>query len=194
MTAALRVGFVPGVTPDKWGRSWRERRSGVWLELLPVEEADAEAAVRSDALDMALLRLPIDRDGMHVVRLYDEVPVVVVGREHPIAAYDQIPVADLAGEQFAGGPPAGLVPGVEQLDFPPMSDREAIEVAASGAAVAILPMSVARLHRRKDAVYRPVIDLDPTTIALAWLVERDDEITQAFVGVVRGRTPRSSRG
>jgi DNA-binding transcriptional LysR family regulator len=74
-----------------------------------------------------------------------------------------------------------------------MSWREAVEVVASGAGVAIVPMSVARLYARKDVANRPVTDLDPTTIALAWLVERDDEATQAFVGVVKGRTANSSR-
>jgi hypothetical protein len=53
---------------------------------------------------------------------------------------------------------------------------------------------VARLHRRKDVVHRVVTDLDPTTIALVWLRERDDETTQAYVGVVKGRTGNSSRG
>ncbi len=75
-----------------------------------------------------------------------------------------------------------------------MSDQEAVEVAAAGTGVVVLPMSVARLHHRKDVVARPVRDLEPTTVALVWLMDRDDELTQAFVGVVRGRTPRSSRG
>ena len=37
-------------------------------------------------------------------------------------------------------------------------------------------------------------DLAPTTISLVWRRDRDDEVTQVFVGVVRGRTARSSRG
>jgi DNA-binding transcriptional LysR family regulator len=74
-----------------------------------------------------------------------------------------------------------------------MTEREAIETVAAGTGVAIVPMSVARLHDRKDVVHRPVTDLDPTTVALVWLVERDDERAQRFVGVVRGRTSRSSR-
>ncbi|HEU5483712.1 MAG TPA: LysR substrate-binding domain-containing protein, partial [Microlunatus sp.] len=104
----LRVGYVPGVTPDKWSRSWRQRDDGVRLELQPLDEDDAEAAVRSGRIDMALARLPVDRTGLHLVRLYDEVPVVVVDREHPVAAYDEIELADLSGEQFVGGPPGGL--------------------------------------------------------------------------------------
>ena len=74
-----------------------------------------------------------------------------------------------------------------------MTEREAMETVAAGTGIAILPMSVARLYHRKDVVHRPVTDLDPTTVALAWLVERDDERAQRFVGVVKGRTARSSR-
>jgi hypothetical protein len=54
-------------------------------------------------------------------------------------------------------------------------------------------MSIARLLDRLDVVHREVTDLEPTTIALVWLRERDDETTQAFVGVVKGRTANSSR-
>jgi hypothetical protein len=39
-----------------------------------------------------------------------------------------------------------------------------------------------------------VTDAAPTRIALVWRVERDDDDIQEFVGVVRGRTARSSRG
>ena len=53
---------------------------------------------------------------------------------------------------------------------------------AAGTGVVVVPMSVARLHQRKDVVTRVVSDLEPTTIAVVWLVERDDEVTQAFVG------------
>jgi len=65
---------------------------------------------------------------------------------------------------------------------------------AAGTGIVLVPLSVARLHHRKDVVHRPVTDLEPTTVALAWLRERDAEDTQAFVGVVRGRTANSSRG
>jgi DNA-binding transcriptional LysR family regulator len=190
----LRVAFVPGVTPDKWARSWRERPGRIRLELIPLEENEADHAVRTGAVDMALVRLPVDRTDLHQVRLYDELAVVVVARDHPVAAYDEIDLADLADEQFIGGPPDELTPGVEQLDFPPMSAQEAVEAVAAGTGVAVLPMSVARLHHRKDVVHRPIRGLPPTPVALIWREERDDELTQAFVGVVRGRTPRSSRG
>jgi DNA-binding transcriptional LysR family regulator len=191
--AALRIGFVTGVVPDKWARSWRERRPRDPLQLVPLDPALAETALRSGEVDMVLVRGPVDRDGLHRIPLYQELPVVVVARDHVVSAYDEIALADLADEQFALGPPAGFVPDVPQLAFPPMTPGEAVEVAASGTAVVVLPMSVARLHHRKDVVAVRVLGLPETEIALAWLVARDDEHTQEFVGVVRGRTARSSR-
>ncbi|MEO5854183.1 MAG: LysR substrate-binding domain-containing protein [Nocardioides sp.] len=189
----FRVGFVTGVTPDKWARAWREQRPEP-LELVPLEEDGAEAAVRAGDVDMALVRLPVDRDGLHLVTLYREVPVVVVAHEHVVSAYDEVALGDLADEQFVLGPPAGFEPDAAQLDFPPMDVADAVEVAASGTGVVVLPMSVARLHHRKDVVHRPVRGVPETEVALTWLIEQDDERTQAFVAVTRGRTARSSRG
>ena len=192
MSEPFRVGFVTGSTPDKWARAWRERRR-VPLELVPVLESEQEIGLREETLDMALVRLPIDREGLHCVRLYAEVPVVVAGVDHFVAAAEEVTLADLADEQLVRPHASGWQPDASQLDWPPMSEKDAIETVAAGTGVVIVPMSVARLHQRKDVVQRPVSDLDPTQIALVWLLDRDGEDTQAFVGVVRGRSVNSSR-
>ena len=188
----MRLGYVTGATPDKWARAWRERRTER-LELVPLTEADQERAIRGGDVDMALVRLPVDRDGMHLVTLYDEVPVAVAHRDHFIAAADEVTTADLVDEQLVRRHASGWTPAAEQLDWPPMTEQEAIETVAAGTGVVIVPASVARLFRRKDVVSRPVSDLDPTQVGLAWLVARDGEDVQAFVGVVKGRTTRSTR-
>ena len=193
MSEVLRIGFVSGATPDKWARHWRERRREQ-LELVPVTEAEQVDGVRDLSLDMALVRLPVDREGLHCVRLYDELPVAVASRDHLLAAADEeVSTADLDDEQLVRPHASGWTPSAEQLDWPPMSEQEAIETVAAGTGVVVVPMSVARLHQRKDVVTRVVSDLEPTTIALVWLVERDDEVTQAFVGVTKGRTANTSR-
>lgn len=193
MSDPLRIGFVTGATPDKWARHWRDRRREP-LELVPVSEEHQLDGVRDLSLDMALVRLPVDRDGLHCVRLYDELQVAVASREHLLAAADEeVTTADLADEQLVRPHSSGWTPDAEQLDWPPMSEQEAIETVAAGTGVVIVPMSVARLHQRKDVVTRVVADLEPTTIALVWRTDRDDEVTQAFVGVTKGRTANSSR-
>jgi DNA-binding transcriptional LysR family regulator len=193
MPDTLRLGFVTGTTPDKWARAWREQGRGR-LELVPVTEEEQEDVVRRGDVDLALVRLPVDTEGLHCVRLYDELPVAVAGRDHLISAAEEVNLDDLGDEQLVRPHPSGWRPTAEQLTWPPMSEQEAIETVAAGTGVVIVPMSVARLHHRKDVVQRVVTDLEPTTVALVWLRERDDDTTQAFVGVARGRTGRSSRG
>lgn len=189
----LRLAFVTGATPDKWARVWRERRREP-LELVPVSQADQERVLREREVDMALVRLPIERDGVHCIPLYDEQPVVVAGRDHFVAAAEEsVVLDDLAGEQLVLPHSSGWTPSVDQLDWPPMSEGDAVETVAAGTGIVLLPRSVARLHARKDVVERRVEDLPPTTVGLAWLIEHDDERAQAFVGVVRGRRATSSR-
>jgi DNA-binding transcriptional LysR family regulator len=187
------IAFVTGATPDKWARIWRER-SRERLELVPVSEEEQLDGVRAGEVSMALVRLPIDRDGLHCIPLYDEHPVAVVGREHYLSLADEVTLADLAEEQLVRPHSSGWTPAVAQLDWPAMTEQDAIETVAAGTGVVIVPASVARMFHRKDVVARPVADLSPTTVGLAWRVDDEDPRVQTFIGIVRGRTANSSRG
>ncbi|WP_028644259.1 LysR family substrate-binding domain-containing protein [Nocardioides sp. URHA0020] len=189
----FRVGFVTGATPDKWARTWRERFARNPFELVPVLEEEQEERVRAGTLDMTLARLPVDRDGLHCIPLYDELPVAVMGAEHLMTLADEVTLADLADEQLVLPERSGWTPTAPQLEWPPMEVKDAVEVVASGTGIVIVPMAVARLHHRKDVTYRVVADLPPTTIGLIWLIDNDDPWVQRFIGIVRGRSERSSR-
>ena len=186
------IAFVTGTTPDKWARIWRER-SKERLELVPVTEADQLDGVRAGEASMALVRLPVDRDGLHCIPLYEEEQVVVVGREHYLSLAEQVRLDELAEEQLVLPHRSGWTPAAKQLDWPAMPEKDAIEVAASGGGIVIVPASVARLFHRKDVVARPVADLEPTRVGLAWRTDDEDPRVQTFIGIVRGRTARSSR-
>jgi DNA-binding transcriptional LysR family regulator len=181
----FRVGFVPGVMPGKWERIWGERRRRL-LELVSVEVADQETALRHGQVDMCLVRGEVDRDVFHLIPLYREVPVVVVPVEHVITAYDEIDAAELADEYDV------------LREHPEISVRQAIETVAAGTGIVIVPMSLARLHHRKDVAFRPVTGVEESPVGLAWLREPpagpEDPDLETFIGIVRGRTARSSRG
>lgn len=178
---SLTVGFVPGVTPGKWTRRWEERLPDIPLTVFQCTEAEQLQILRDGRADLSFVRLPVEREGLSLIPLYKELPVVVAPKEHDVALYDdEVPLAELAGENF--------------LDPEAMGGaKSGIEVVASGAGVMILPMSVARLYNRKDVVYKPVAGADETQIGLAWLTERTDEAIEEFIGIVRGRTAQSSR-
>lgn len=193
----FRVAFVPGVTPGKWLGIWKERERSP-LEAAPVEERDQLDVLRGGGAHMCFVRLPVDREGLHVIPLYREVAVVVLPQEHLLTVLDEVTVADLADEQVLEGvdqlPDWASLATTVPLELPPMTTKQAIEVVASGTGVVVVPMSVARLHARKDVTTRPVVDAPESQVGLAWRTDLEDPRAETFVGIVRGRTARSTRG
>lgn len=197
MDDAFHVAFVAGVSPDKWASRWRARLSGTPLDLTMVEQDEQRAVLDDGRASVAFVRLPVDRDGLHVIPLYAEVSVAVVSVEDELSLLEELTVADLAGSQLVTDPadlPAwSEIATVERLPFPEMTAKDAIEVVASGTGVAVLPMSVARLHHRKDVVVRVLTDGPEHPVGVAWRRDDDDPRIETFVGIVRGRTANSSR-
>lgn len=193
----FRLAYVPGVTPAKWVRVWTDRLPDTPIELVPVESASSAACVRDGLADAALLRLPLERDGLSVIPLYVETSVVVVPKDHAIAAVDEVTVADLADETMLHPLDDVLdwaqLPGEEAFERPETTEGAIFHVA-SEVGVLVTPQSLARLHHRKDLTYRPVADAPQSQVGLVWLTDRTTDLVEEFVGIVRGRTANSSRG
>lgn len=176
MAEALTIGVVTGVTPDKWVRVWRERMPRVPLHVQPVDEDRAVAALGT-GVDLVFVRLPLtDPDDLHVIPLWEESPVVVAGRDHPVKAFDAVALTDLADEE----------------QHPGWSD-EVLDLVAAGHGVARMPQSVFRAIGRRDLVARPITDAATTRIGLVWRREAGGPLVDEFIGIVRGRTANSSR-
>jgi DNA-binding transcriptional LysR family regulator len=196
-TAAFRLGYVPGVTPGKWVRIWAERRPHVTLELVTATTDEALELIRAGAVDAAVLRLPIDRTGLHTIPLYTETIVAVVPKEHVVAATEEATVADLADEIVLRPQDDTLAwpgdrPG-RSAAFAPATTAAAIELVAAGVGLLVVPQSLARLHHRRDLVYRPLTDAPGSGVGLAWPDAENTELMEEFIGIVRGRTVNSSR-
>jgi DNA-binding transcriptional LysR family regulator len=194
---SFKLAYVPGATPAKWVRTWGERVPGVPLVLVPVAAADAAGLLRARDADAALLRSPIDRDGLHAIPLYTETTVVVVPKDHLIAAADEVSTVDLADEVV-------LHPLDDTLEWEtrpgrpavsrPETTADAMELVAAGVGVLVVPQSLARLHHRRDLTYRPVGDAPQSSVALSWPEEETTDLMEQFIGIVRGRTVNSTRG
>jgi DNA-binding transcriptional LysR family regulator len=181
MPDPLLVAFVPGVTPGKWERVWRERRPGGRLDLMPLPQSAALAALDRGALHMALVRDVVADDDLHAIPLYREAPVVVAPKGSLVAALDAVDLADLKGENVL---PVDLISG---------SGEDAVELVAANVGVVVLPQSVARALSRKDVVARPLRDAPDTAISLVWPTGAAHPLSDVFIGIVRGRTANSSR-
>lgn len=158
-------------------------------------------------------REPASTDGekYHSIRLYEELPVVILPVDHVLTVLDEVPVEELAEEFLLQ--PASDIPAYEEVSrawrenagriVPEgLTDKETIELVAAGVGLYIVPMSIARFYHRKDLTYRPVAGLDTYPVHLVWprapkgepRSEELEALLQDFIGIVRGRTATSERG
>lgn len=158
-------------------------------------------------------REPASTDGekYHSIRLYEELPVVILPVDHVLTVLDEVPVEELAEEFLLQ--PASDIPAYEEVSrawresagriVPEgLTDKETIELVAAGVGLYIVPMSIARFYHRKDLTYRPVTGLDLYPVHLVWprapkgepRSEELEALLQDFIGIVHGRTATSERG
>ncbi|TVL89707.1 LysR family substrate-binding domain-containing protein [Streptomyces sp. SAJ15] len=194
---SFRLAYVPGATPAKWVRIWNERLPDVPLQLVSAPAAEAPGMLRRGEADAGLVRLPMDRTGLHAIPLYTETTVVVIPKDHLVAAVDEVSIADLADDvvfhplddTLDWEHPPGR-PAIER----PATTADAIELVAAGVGLLLVPQSLARLHHRRDLTYRPVTDAPQSRVALSWIEDETTDLVEEFIGIVRGRTVNSSRG
>jgi len=220
----LRLGYVPGATPGKWARIWQQRYPQIQLELIPIRPDSVAKELAEGRIDLAIARDArlsggaLDRETHHAIPLYVEDAVVIVPKDHLLAATDaQEPIvaADLSDEfvfvpaddvLYSAIDAVRTLPGRRLSAYrddgtvdsaasapQPVDAAEAVAWVANGAGLAVLPMSLARLHHRKDLTYRKLADGPPAPVCLAWPRDRQSQLIDDFIGVVRGRTPNSSR-
>ncbi|PPH09375.1 LysR family transcriptional regulator [Rathayibacter sp. AY1C1] len=199
----LAVALVPGVTPTKWTRVWGQRRSDLPLRITVVAERDQEQALLDGRAQLSFVRGDVSSSALSSIHLYDEQPVAVVGREHALAAADELDVAELAGEHLLQDPedvPEWAAVAEELADgsrrpLPRMAGLDdAVEQVAAGVGVLIVPQSVARVHSRKDVTAVPVTGVAPSSVRLAWVTGDKGDDVEDFIGVVRGRSANTTRG
>ncbi|GGM05363.1 LysR substrate-binding domain-containing protein [Dactylosporangium sucinum] len=191
----FRLVVVPGVVVDRWARTWAERRPETRLELVPAESADAPEHLPGRA-EAGLLREPVDRELLHAIPLYREQTVVVVPRDHLLAAADELTLAEVTDldEPLLRPLDEVLQPPGGAPDDRPATTALAIELVAAEAGLLLVPMSLARLHHRRDLTYRPVTDAPTSSVVLAWPRDAHTELVEEMIGIVRGRTANSTRG
>jgi DNA-binding transcriptional LysR family regulator len=192
---------------EKWARAWSQRFPATPLHVTVADAGVAATLIGMEA-DAGLVRLPVDRDALHAIPLYTETTVVMVPRDHLLAAADEVTVADLADETmlrptddvlaWTEGPEAvtGLlavaagVPSAVPVD----TTSGAVELVAAGVGFLVVPQSLARAYHRRDVTYRVVTDAPTSSVVLAWRREEPPALIEDLIGIVRGRTVNSTRG
>ncbi|GAB3046720.1 type 2 periplasmic-binding domain-containing protein [Sediminivirga luteola] len=206
---ALRIGFVPGVRPDKWWQRWRTAHPGTSLEPVALEDAGARHWTRPGSedgqdgplLDGVLCRpslLPED-EAWQRVPLYTEAAVAVAAQDHALAALEgsEAGLEDLAEFEDLDEVLDRSDPGSGPLSVP-----QRFELLAAGTGYDLVPASVARQFGRKDLAIVPLAESACTAelaarlgLQVAFVFRRADDgpLLQDLIGVLKGRRPGSTR-
>lgn len=212
----LFLSTIPGATPSKWVQRFTTRGANVQLvtqdeqsQTLFLQPHDPPRHLpqlgylrwRADATWQNLVAAhQLDPDAIHLVRLYHENPVVLVSKDHLLAAWTHedgdVGANELADETFwdpteyAGRPVADPLESPDQVGA---GERMAIQLAATGSGYTLLPASVARMFGQKDVIVQPTNIHPGWDVGLAWRKAADSDLIQDFIGVTKGRRPTSHR-
>lgn len=170
--SVLTVSCLLSISTDKWEDRWRQQHRHIRLSIRrdsddPGERSAVIDALASGELDVAL------------IRLYGNETLADVGTTslHAITLYEESQVVLISSDH-------------------PLATEEFLEAALLsdfGLDSAVLPAPMARDALQKTLAIVPVTGLEPSRIVCVWLTARDADDVQDFVGLLRGRTGRSSR-
>ena len=212
----LFLSTIPGATPSKWVHRFKARGSEVQLVtqdehsqtlfLHPHDPPRYRPQLgylrwRADGTWQDLVTADgLDPEELHLVRLYEEAPVVMVSKDHLLAAWTEddgdVGADELTEETFWDPAAYASEPVTDPLDSPDevaAGERMAIQLAATGSGYTLLPASVARMFGQRDVLVLPTNVHPGWEVGLAWRRAADSDLIQDFIGVTKGRRPRSSR-
>jgi DNA-binding transcriptional LysR family regulator len=157
-------------------------------DVLPVElvlggPGEQVPALRDGQADVALALAPFDERGVHSEVLVTGPRVVALPAADPLAARTAVRLADLAGRWLPNGSPAdsgNVAPA--PLGSALLRDlAQLFNLIEVGSIVWFLPDWVARRFPRPNIAYRPMPELPPATLVVAWPAESRSPAVAAFV-------------
>ncbi len=198
----LRIGFAAhgaGEVGMEILRRFGERFAVLETELVSAATLEElQRHVRDRVTDVGFVWLPLLFDELVAEPVRSEPRFVAMHPEHRLAALPSVSAADLVDEPlvapwnhfppeflaawFGEFRPSGRRPG----DPEAMSVDESLAFASRGLAVYCVPESASRFYPRPDVAFRPIIDVEPARVALAWRRDASSPAVAAFVETARG--------
>ena len=173
LAGPLRVALLPTIGPYLLPRVAREIKKALprlELRLYEYPTAAMLAKLRAGEIDLGILALPVDLDGLEARDLYNEPFMVAVSSTHPLAKRPTIRVQDLAGETLLlledghclrdqALAVCGQVGVHEKQDFRATSLETLRQMVATGAGVTLLPelATLGAYRHARGVVVRPFV-------------------------------------
>ncbi|MFI7430789.1 LysR family transcriptional regulator [Micromonospora sp. NPDC049836] len=207
----LRVGFVASAANEATTQiiaAFNRRRPGWRVDMRQAAWSNPSAGLVDGKVDAALVRLPFPgQDTLRVEVLFTEPRWVALPTTHRLATRDEISVRELWDEPFVAAPPeAGWSRDYwlasDERDGRPVrigavTDQpdDWLSAIANGYGIAFAPESSARFYARPGVTYRPVTDISPSQVGVAWPPAADSNpVVQDFVRCCLDSRPRRQDG
>jgi DNA-binding transcriptional LysR family regulator len=190
LRVALKADYDAGMLPRILD-VYRAGEAALPVELILGGRGEQVAALREGRADLGLLPKPFDERGFDVEPMLTEPRVLALAADDPLAARTSLRLADLIGRTLPDGSPADREgttvcspqPYTPTIG-PPPRQRDLAQIftlVETGSLVWFPPASLARRHPRPNIAYRTVIDLPPSTLAIAWPQNSRSPAVAAFL-------------
>lgn len=209
LAGTLRVGLIPTIGPyllPQVSPAARKALPRLTLLLYEYRTATLVEKLRAGELDVGVLALPVDMDGLEARELYEEPFLVAVPRDHPLAKRETVRLDDLSDEPLLLLEEGHCLrdqalavcsrAGVEEAqDFRATSLETLRQMVAAGAGITLLPQLACRGGRGAlgGVVTKPLARPVPTRrVGAVWRrsTARRPAI-EALCGVIAEQAKRS---
>ena len=189
-------GLLPQIL-DEYARD----EAALPVELVLGRYGEQAQAVRDGHADTAVLLGPFDERGLDSEPLITEPFMLAMAADDPLAARRSLRLADLAGWSLPDGSPADQGPvssrhhvgaaharrsDTDENQRPAAAQDasdlpQIFKLVELGTVVCFFPTSLTRRYLRPEIAYRPVEDLGPATLSVAWAQRSHSTAVAAFV-------------
>lgn len=195
----LRVGFTIGAAVDLVPRVLRahaERFPDVRVELTEFDFSEPAAGLGDARSDVAIVRPPIELEGVELATLTTEPRVACLSDAHPLAHRDEVSIYELLAEPIIGAPGKGVWRDYwlacdyrDGVDPPVVAEvatfETELQAVASGRGISITAEAAARFYARPGLSFPRIADIAPCEVAVA-LPAEPTPAARAFADVAIG--------
>ncbi len=175
LAGKLRVALLPTIGPYLLPRVAREIHKALprlELQLYEYQTGPMLEKLHTGKIDLGILALPVDMEGLEARQLYEEPFELAVPRQHPLAKKKDINVEDLKDETLLlledghclRDQALDVCSGVgvhEKQDFRATSLETLRQMVAAGAGITLLPELASRGNAAREVVMRPFVEPRP---------------------------------
>jgi DNA-binding transcriptional LysR family regulator len=175
-------------------RRFGQTSPDVDVRLVEFDFSDPSAGLGSGGSQVAFVFNPVPHESLEAVTVFEDLRHVALPKDHPLSAKVEVTAADLSGMRWLQVP-APDSPWTRFWFRHPLGEPQAgaeirtadewVPAIEAGRGVAFTMPTVMANFPDTEIITRPVVDLEPGAVLLAWRRDDRDPVVAAFVRTAR---------